>query len=221
MTKAVDELEIEIRDCMRAYIADPASRQTAVSSESHTYSTGTLAYTLANSKVSRVSSVTGTVSGSPHTFEWNTDYTWSDTTLTFTSSGTKPDDATAVSVTYYYGRQWIMLGAADTNIGVPFVEIRCREYTGDEYLDNAVEDRVMSAEIEIFAHTASQRNTLSNYMRDLFHDHITQLSFYHVTNTHSDKDIFTREAETIRGGTKAIKGFHYVGIFDFTYKLTR
>jgi hypothetical protein len=89
----------------------------ASQTDSITFATGTLDYLLSEWDAVAITSVTGTVSGTPgHVFVANTDYTLVDAdgngakeTIRLTGGGTKPDNGTAFSVVYthkLFSRAW-------------------------------------------------------------------------------------------------------------------
>lgn len=224
MTKTQSELEQEVRDLIRNNVDDVvSSRQTYAEGETVSYSDGTLSYTLSNTPVSSIRSISGTSGGESYTFEWNTDYTNTNSGFTFTSDGTKPDDATDVSVNYYHGTQWVILGYTNTNIGMPYIILDdINEYTEREYLSIETADCSLRVGVYIVAQTRSELNTLSDSIRDLFHNNLDVLSFYHVRKISSQKRFFQYQETGLRDSTKNyIRGYLDDILLEFYYKVNR
>jgi hypothetical protein len=82
---------------------------TASATDSDTFVSGTLSYNVVQRDISSVTSVSGTVSGSPHTFVATTDYTFTDDAIVFTGTGVLPDNGTVFARTYthrLFARRW-------------------------------------------------------------------------------------------------------------------
>lgn len=123
------------------------------------YATGTLSYLLEEEDVAAVSSVTGTVGGSPHTFVANTDYTFTVDSLVFTSGGTKPDNGTQVTVQYthrlYYPRR------AMDGVYTCRAILRCADGTfgGREYPKEALAPTLSDSLVLLMRNAANTRLT--------------------------------------------------------------
>lgn len=197
-------------------------RRTTVGAEAHAYSAGTLTYSLDHTPVTNITEVTGTVGDSPYTFTWNVDYVQSGNAITFLGEAT-PDDGTDFSVSYTYGSHWILLGNQNTNIELPFVVIDPSEMEDAAYVNDATADNTLSFEITAYCKSPSQRNTIADALRDMFHNSMQSLSFWDVRLSSAMKDEFVKELSTIHAKQerKYINGYYYRGIFEFRYKVVR
>lgn len=96
---AIEGALLEISEIIEVTVND---RAYLVEDESDTFSTGTSNYTLSNTPVSYIKTITGTAGGAAYTFLQGIDFELSGNDVVFEIGGTDPDDSTDFYVDYVY-----------------------------------------------------------------------------------------------------------------------